>query len=311
MTREPTLHIVGRGIVAQRLQRMMRDRMVIVHDSRWTDVSGVDTGDVVVLAHGGAHAPLAASLLRRRLHVVTVGGRPNDVAGLLALDPAGSETTLVVGAAMSPGLTGLIARYLANQLDTVDEIHIAVHGTAGPACARVHHRSLNGLAAGWHDGEWVDYLGGSGRELCWFPEPVGAMDCYRARTSAPLLLHRAFPQVERISGRRSARRRDRLTAWLPMLSPPHQEGGIGALRVEVRGADADGGRQCLVAGIAELVGTSAAATAAAFVAALFEGRLPTGVVIAGDKALPTVDLLAHAQSFGVRLQEFTGVPQPS
>ena len=39
-----------------------------------------------------------------------------------------------------------------------------------------------------------------------------------------------------ISARRSARRRDRFTARLPMLSPPHQEGGIGALRVEVRGA---------------------------------------------------------------------------
>mgnify|MGYP001815755002 CR=1 FL=1 len=303
------LHIVGRGIVAQRLQRMMRDRPMIVHDSRWGDVTGVESGDVVVLAHGGSHAALAASLLQRGLHVVTVGGRTADVADLLVLDTARYETTLVAGAAMSPGLAGLIARHLADQLATVDEIHVAVHGTAGPACARVHHRSLNGLATGWHDGEWTDYLGGSGRELCWFPEPVGAKDCYRARTSAPLLLHRAFPDVTRISGRRSARRRDRLTAWLPMLSPPHQEGGIGALRVEIRGADADGSRQCLVAGIAELVGTAAAATAASFATALFEGRLPNGVVVAGDADLPTVDLLSHAQAFGVRLQEFTGVPQ--
>ena len=311
MTHQSTLHIVGRGIVAQRLQRMMSNRPVIVHDPRWTDVTGVESGDVVVLAHGGAHAPLAANLLRRGLHVLTAGSRTDDVSQLLTLDPTVSGTTLVTGAAMSPGLAGLIARHLANQLDVVDEIHVAVHGTAGPACARVHHRSLNGIAAGWHDGEWADYLGGSGRELCWFPEPVGAMDCYRARTSAPMLLHRAFPQVQRISGRRSARRRDRLTAWLPMLSPPHQEGGIGALRVEIGGADAAGGRQCLVAGIASLVGTAAAATAAAFATALFDGRLPTGIVVAGDEQLPTVDLLSSVQSFGVRLQEFTGVPQPS
>lgn len=309
MTHDHTLHIVGRGIVTQRLRRMMTNRPVIVHNPWWTDVTGVESGDVVVLAHGGAHAALAANLLRRGLHVVTAGSRTDDVSALLTLDPAASGTTLVTGAAMSPGLAGLIARHLANQLDTVDEIHVAVHGTAGPACARVHHRSLNGLAAGWHDGEWADYIGGSGRELCWFPEPVGAMDCYRARTSAPLLLHRAFPQVQRISGRRSARRRDRLTAWLPMLSPPHQEGGLGALRVEIRGADADGGRQCLVAGIAELVGTAAAATAAAFAVALFDGRLPTGITVAGDERLPTVDLLSSVQSFGVRLQEFTGVPQ--
>ena len=311
MTHDRTLHIVGRGIVAQRLHRLMTDRPVIVHNPRWTDVTGVESGDVVVLAHGGAHAPLAANLLRRGLHVVTAGSRADDVSALLTLDPVVSGTTLVPGAAMSPGLAGLIARHLANQLDTVDEIHVAAHGTAGPACARVHHRSLNGLASGWHDGAWADYIAGSGRELCWFPEPIGAMDCYRARTSAPLLLHRAFPQVERISGRRSARRRDRLTAWLPMLSPPHQEGGLGALRVEIRGADAAGGRQCLVAGIAELVGTAAAATAAAFVAALFDGCLPPGIMVAGDERLPTVELLSNVQSFGVRLQEFTGVPQPS
>ena len=89
----------------------------------------------------------------------------------------------------------------------------------------------------WQDGDWVDYLGGSGRELYWFPEPVGALDCYRADIADPLLLHAAFPDVTRISARRSARRRDRFTARLPMLSPPHEEGGVGAVRVELRGSN--------------------------------------------------------------------------
>ena len=111
--------------------------------------------------------------------------------------------------------------------------------------------------------------------------------------------------------RRSARRRDRFTAWLPMLSPPHHEGGVGALRVEVRGSDAAGARQCLIAGVAELVGTAAAATIAAFVRALDDGDLPSGLVLAGDAALPTVRLLHDVERFGVRLQEFTGVPQSS
>ena len=311
MTGMPTVHIVGRGIVAQRLQRMLQDRPIMVHDPRWAHVTGVQPGDVAVLAHGGAQAETTPGLLRRGLHVVTVGEQIADTTQLVATDAATDGRTLVVGAAMSPGLAGLIARHLADQLASIDEIHVSVHGTAGPSCARVHHRSLSGLATGWHDGEWHDYVGGSGRELCWFPEPIGAMDCYRARTAVPLLLNRAFPDVDRISGRRSARRRDRLTAWLPMLSPPHHEGGIGALRVEVRGVDEHGGRQCLIAGVAELVGTTAAATAAAFVTALIEGRIPSGLIVAGAADLPTVDLLSRIQSFGVRLQEFTGVPQPS
>ncbi len=312
-TRTPTVHIVGQGIVARRLHRMISDRQVIVHDPRWADVGGVSAGDVVVLAQGGTHAHLLPGLLARELHVVTVGEDMDDTREMLAIDLAAATAgvTLVVGAAMSPGLSGLLARHLADQLPVVDEIHIAVHGTAGPACARAHHRSLGGRSVGWHDGEWADYVGGSGRELCWFPEPIGAKDCYRARIAAPLLLRRTFPEVQRISVRRSARRRDRLTAWLPMLSPPHPEGGTGGLRVEVRGADAGGGRQCLIAGVAELVGTAAAATAATFVTSIVDGELPPGVVIPSDGALDTNRLLHHVESFGVRLQEFTGVPQPS
>ncbi len=310
---EPTVHIVGRGIVARRLHRMIADRQVIVHDPHWADVGGVSEGDVVVLAQGGPHAHQVPGLLARALHVITVGEGLDDTRDLLETDlaAAAAGVTLVVGAAMSPGLSGLLARHLADQLVVVDEIHVAIHGTAGPACARAHHRSLSGRSLGWHDGSWAEYVGGSGRELCWFPEPIGAKDCYRAGIASPLLLLRTFPDAERISVRRSARRRDRLTAWLPMLRPPHPEGGTGGLRVEVRGADATGGRQCLIAGVAELVGTSAAATAAAFVAALIERELPTGVVIPSDAALDTIRLLHRVESFGVRLQEFTGVPQPS
>jgi len=289
---------------------MLHRRPVIAHEGRWPGVSGVERGDVVVLAHGGQHAPIVPALLARDVHVVTVGDALDDAAALVDLDVDGCAGSLVVGAALSPGLSGLLARHLATGLDTIDEIHVAVHGTAGPACAREHHRSLSGLSPAWRDGRWVDHVGGSGRELCWFPEPVGAKDSYRARIASPLLIHRSFPDVDRISVRRSARRRDRFTAWLPMLRPPHPEGGVGALRVEVRGADATGARQCLIAGVAELVGTTAAATAASFATALVDGvPLPAGLVVTGDAALPTIELLRRIESFGVRLQEFTGVPQ--
>lgn len=184
-----------------------------------------------------------------------------------------------------------------------------MHGTAGPACAREHHRTLSGWAVGWHDGDWIERApAGSGRELCWFPEPVGARDCYRGEMADPLLLHRAFPDVARISGRVSATRRDRFTARLPMLSPPHREGGVGALRVEARGAADDGGRATLIHGIAELIGTAAAAVAASFVDVIADGAVGIGVVTSADEALPTGDLLRAVTRRGVRLQAFTGMP---
>jgi hypothetical protein len=106
----------------------------------------------------------------------------------------------------------------------------------------------------------------------------------------------------------SATRRDRFTARLPMLSPPHAEGGVGALRVEARGADATGARVTEVMGIAELMGTASAAVAAAFVEYLATGDAPIGVITAADEALPARRLLAGVTRRGVRLQTFTGIP---
>lgn len=308
-----TVWLVGHGIVGRRVSRLLANDDVRIHDPRRQPTPLGQPGDVAVLCHPVEHAPLAAGFAERGVSTVTVGDDLDDTRHLLDLHDrfATNGATLVVGAAMAPGLSGLMARYLSERLAVVDELHVAIHGTAGPACARTYHRSLSGRSIGWHDGEWIDYLGGSGRELCWFPEPVGAKDCYRADIADPLLLHEAFPNVERISARRSARRRDRFTARLPMLRPPHQEGGIGALRVEARGANASGGRECLIIGVAELVGTAAAATAATFATFAAEHRLPTGLVIPGVADLPTLDLLHRVEDYGVRLQEFTGQPQPA
>lgn len=307
-----TVVLIGRGIVGRRLERLLSVHQPVFHDSRdATDRLSVGDGDVVVLAHPSHEASEVAALAATGCSVVTVGGELDDVHDLLVLDDAFEDGggTLVVGAGFSPGLSGLLARHLASTLDTVDEIHLAVHGTAGPACAREHHHALRHWSPGWHDGQWREYVPGSGRELCWFPEPVGAMDCYRARLADPLLVHRAFPSVTRISGRRSANRRDRLTARLPMLRPPHSEGGVGALRVEIRGSAADGSRCCVVAGVAEMVGSAAAATAAAFVELMVDGSTDAGVVTPCDDDVPVVRLLDRIRSYGIRLQEFSGVPQ--
>jgi hypothetical protein len=305
--------VVGRGVVGQRITRrlptVIDGAAVVNHDPRTgRDLPG--NVSVAVLAQGGPHADLARKLVERGVSVVSVCDDVADVRSMLDLDDVARDAgaALVVGAGMSPGLTDLLARWSASQLATCDEIHIAIHGTAGPSCARQHHRALRGRSLGFHDGAWIEPPAGSGRELCWFPEPVGPYDCYRAELASPLLLSQAFGEVDRISARVSANRRDRFTAWLPMLRPPHREGGVGAVRVEVRGTDDAGARVTSIVGVAELVGTAAAATACAFAVEAVGDRLPSGVSRAGDAGLDTRRLLNTLSHLGVRLQEFTGVP---
>ena len=273
-----TVGLVGRGIVGERIARRLSTVFgeVAVVDIDTRTLRRASAGlDVVVLAHSVPHAPDAARFLERGVGVVSVSDDLRDVRALVDLDDhaRSAGVPLVVGAGMSPGLTELLARLLTSRLSSCDEIHIAIHGTAGPACARQQHRALSGRSFGFHDGAWIRPPAGSGRELCYFPEPVGPYDCYRAEFATAMLVHASFPGVSRISGRMSANRRDRFTAWL----------------------------------VAELVATATAATAIAFASHLVAGRLAEGVVLAGDADLDTVDLLRLVAQAGVRLQDFTGV----
>ena len=301
--------IAGEGVVGRRVARFLADRSIGRVDPRDPgDLNALREGDALVIASGGQHAPLAAEVITRGASVITVGDDLEDCRQLLVLEEhaLSRHVSLVVGAALSPGLSGLIVRSLLPKLASCTEVHIAMHGTAGPGCARAYHRSLSGWSPIWRDGEMVSTPGGAGRELLWFPEPVGPQDCYLAEIASPLLLHRSLPDVRRISVRRSARRRDRVTARLPMMRAPHSEGGIGALRVELRGVDLRGERVSLVRGVAEQVGTASAAVASVFAEAVVDGLLGPGLTLAGDPVVAQQHLLRRVVARGIRLQEYSG-----
>ena len=203
----------------------------------WPEV--LSSGPDAVVLCGADQPRRAAAALEAGAHVVATTDALTDIEELVSLGSAAERAgrVLVVGAAFSPGLSCVLVRHAADRLDSVEEIRVASSGTGGPACARQHHTSVGRPGPEWDDsgGGWARPAAGSGRELCWFPDPTGAQDCYRAELAEPLLIHAAFPSAARISARRAASRRDRLTARLPMLRRPHQEGLIGAVRVEVAG----------------------------------------------------------------------------
>jgi hypothetical protein len=326
----PIVGVVGSGVTGQAAGRALTGRHLRV---AWFDVAvgaavrasrrigGVvldsvgDIGvvDVVVLATPVPQVDLAAMFLEDGRDVVSLSDDPDDVRDLLGLHGLAVDhgARLVVGAAVSPGLSGVLARHLADQLALVDEIHVATHGTGGPACARQHHDALGSRAVGWHDGAWLERPGGSGRELCWFPEPIGSADCYRAALADPVVLHEAFPAVERITARVSATRRDRLTSRLPMLAPPHSEGGRGGLRVEVRGAIDTGERVTHVAGLAGRAGEMAGVAAGLFAQACIERRCRPGATVAGADSTLSAWVVSEAAAEGLQFQEFTGVARAS
>ena len=304
----PEIGIIGSGLVASRVAAILSSRGVRTRSVPHVNATELlDTSSLVVMAHGGKHAPLASTFLSHGASVVSCSDNMGDVLAMLDLEERAlaNNTVVVPGAACMPGLSGLLVAHAARAFDLVDEAHLAVHGTGGPACARNHHDALAGTSIGWHDGEWLQRPAGSGRELCWFPDPVGPRDCYRFGTAEPVLLQRVVPTVQRITARVSATRRDRLTARLPMMSPPHAEGGVGGLRVELRGSR-QGARHEEIVGIADRLATVSGAVAAETAMTLAAGKVASGVRILGSEGLPNADLLDAVLANGISLHRYTG-----
>lgn len=264
--------------------------------------------DAVVLAlPAGQHAEPARRLVERGVPVVSTSDAMVDVKALLDLGPEAEVrgVPVVVGAAFSPGLTCVLARHAAAEFDRVDEIHVARVGTGGPACAAQHHRALAGTALDWRDRGWARRSGGSGRELCWFPDPVGAADCYRAELPDALLLVDAFPGVHRVTARLAANRRDRLTARLPMLRTPHPEGGLGAVRVEVRGSQGQA-RAVRVLGAMDRPAVAAGAVAAVAAVLAANRQLLADGAAGMAQLVEPVPLLTELGRRGVKVAAFDG-----
>jgi hypothetical protein len=270
--------------------------------------------DAVVLS--GAVGPLVGAqrlVERARLaleagaHVVTTSDGQEETEGLLGLDSEARRLGrhLVPGAAFCPGLSCVLALHAAARMDEIEEVRVSATGAGGPACRRAHRRSLSGPAHEWDAGEWLSPAAGSGRELCWFPDPAGGRDCYRAGFSTTTLLLPAFPSARRISARRSATRRER--AGLPD-SPfgRKAEGAGGAIRVEVVG-HRDGSVVDRVLGAYDRPAVAAGAVAALSANWAVNGRLVrTGAGGLAEMVKDTVGFLSQLSERGVRAAIFTG-----
>ena len=117
-------------------------------------IAAVSATPVAALKFGKAIAEAGADLFFVQATVVStehIGPEGQESLDLEALC-RDFGVPVIIGAGMAPGLSGLLVGLLEQQVAVVDEVHVAVHGTAGPACARQHHAALGSAGVGWHDG---------------------------------------------------------------------------------------------------------------------------------------------------------------
>ena len=177
-------------------------------------------------------------------------------AAALALDEAAraKEVPILTGMGWTPGLSNLLARRAAAQLDQVTAVRIAWAGSSGPAPgpAVVLHTMhiFSGRVITYTGGRYRQVRAGSDPERVLFPEPLGALVVCHVGHPEPLTLPQHLPGVQEVSlkggvvepvlhhlaawsGRLGLtgthRRRERMAHWLRPFIPFFSRIGTGGL----------------------------------------------------------------------------------
>lgn len=256
--------------------------------------------DAVVLATPDETQPrLARQFLAAGHLVVATASSPEAVDALLTYDGLARDhdTAVIVGCAFSPGMSSVLTAHAAALFAEVHEVHVAMYGAGGAACLRRRVGAARDDVLEWRDGEWETFGARSGRELLWFPDPIGERDCYRGALSEARLVHRMLPSADRLSARMALPEEEgsmRLLMSLrrgsrPTLAP-------GAIRVEVRGRTEES-MDTVVYGAAAEPGDAAGLMAAVAAVHAFRGGV-RGSLGAGEIGLAR-DLLMDVSRRGV------------
>lgn len=279
-----------------------------VGTSEGVDADGLAAAsvDVVVVCGPDDEQPdLSRLALGAGCHVVTLADSIESIDTLFGLDDYAREVgrSVVVGANMSPGWSTVLAWHASALFDEIDEVSIAVTGSAGPACHERRSRASRTDTQEWRDGEWVECAARSAPELVWFPDPLGAVDCARGELSEAILLRRMLPDVPQIvvkMGRPSSHPLPQRVRRLRRSTAPQEAGGV---RVAMSGRS-EGQPSTVVYG---LLSPPAASTAvlAAFAARATATAAPGVRGVA--EILDPVTTLRAAADRGVRGLVYDGI----
>ena len=262
--------------------------------------------DTVVLCGLDEDQPdLARLALGVGCHVVSVADSVETVDTLFGMDDFAREVdrSVVVGANMSPGWSTVLAWHASTLLDEIDEVSIAVTGSAGPACHERRAKASRTDTQEWRDYEWVECAARSAPELVWFPDPLGAVDCARGDLSEAVLLRRLLPEVPQIAvkmGRPTAHPIPRRVRRLGRRPAPQEAGGV---RVAVSGRTV-GQSSTVVYGLLSPPAASTAVLAALATRAVHSA--PAGVRGVAE-VLDPVETLRAAAERGVRGLVYEGI----
>src|SRR2546425_8074300 len=158
-------------------------------------LAGFDVGANATAYHFGLIATRAA--IRAKTNYLDLGGLFNTPKQLeLDADAREAGVTICLGCGATPGVTNLMTRHAANQMDDLDEVHIAfasfrsIAPSAGLLDTVLDEFSPGNHRFFWREGEFVEVPAFSGAKQVRFAEPVGEIETYYVPHSETHTIHR-------------------------------------------------------------------------------------------------------------------------
>jgi lysine 6-dehydrogenase len=170
-------------------------------------------------------AKVARAAIEAGVPYVSLCDDYDGTQAVLELDDAAraAGVTVLTGLGWTPGLSNLLARKGAAQLDLIDEINVGWGSSASDSegYAVILHtlHIFTGRVPSFQKGRLIDVPAGSDREVVLFPPPVGRVNCYHLGHPEPVTLPRFLPGVRTVTlkGGLSEQPLNDLAIWLARL----------------------------------------------------------------------------------------------
>lgn len=141
---------------------------------------------------------MARAAIAARVSYVDICDDWGPIEEVFGLDEAAraAGVSIVCGLGWTPGITNVMARAGADELDRVETVRVYWGGGAADSegLAVVAHVlfAINGRVPTYRDGEWVDVPAGADGEVVSFPEPLGRVHVSHCGHPEPMTIPRTI-----------------------------------------------------------------------------------------------------------------------
>jgi len=171
-------------------------------------VAAIEPHDVAASAVGPFYAferKCAAAAIEAGRHYVSLCDDYDAAQAVYELDEAARErdVSVLTGLGWTPGISNVLARKAADQLDEVEEINVAWGSSASDSegFAVILHtlHIFSGTVPSFQDGELLQVPAGSGKERVLFPQPLGECNVFHLGHPEPVTLPLTYPRARTVT----------------------------------------------------------------------------------------------------------------